>query len=222
MISHESKSERKVSFFYLNGGKWRQEKHTDTFGHQSSTFQHSFQIFSGACHNIRWYCPRPGCRRRSLAPEAISGPHSAHRTAPTRAPLGFHVFGKLKNLSETGDFHLTSPSKPRSRNHFWLQTLLIQSEKSLLQSINKDVLVLDSAFICSYTFKHSAVTTVIAFGYNYGKSNIQAPVIERGSATGQGHIATGRIRRVVLRRFQQRIRLRGSYTQEISCMKSIS
>lgn len=44
---------QKLSFpiFYANVGKWRQEKHTDLFGHESSIFPHNFQTCSGTCHN---------------------------------------------------------------------------------------------------------------------------------------------------------------------------
>jgi hypothetical protein len=41
--NYEGKSESKVHcFFYVNGGKWRQERH-------------SSQICSGTCHNMRKY-----------------------------------------------------------------------------------------------------------------------------------------------------------------------
>jgi hypothetical protein len=35
-------------FWGVNAGKWRQEKRTGIFGHQSSTFSHSPQTFSGS------------------------------------------------------------------------------------------------------------------------------------------------------------------------------
>jgi hypothetical protein len=35
---------------------------------------------------------------------------------PRLDPLHFYVFGKLKFISEVGDFHLTTPSNSRSRN----------------------------------------------------------------------------------------------------------
>jgi hypothetical protein len=39
---------------------------------------------------------------------------------PTWPPWDFQVFGKLKTkiISEAGDFHLTTPSKPRSGSGF--------------------------------------------------------------------------------------------------------
>jgi hypothetical protein len=100
----------------VSGGKWSEENHTDIFGHQSSIFPHSFQNCSGNYRNIRWDFPSPGGRRRRSAPEAISGPHPTHRTAPTRPPWTFTCLANWKNMPEAGDFHLTTPSKPSSRN----------------------------------------------------------------------------------------------------------
>jgi hypothetical protein len=89
------KSESKVPFFYVNGGKWRQ-KHRGVFGHQSSIFAHSFQTCSGACHNVRWDFPSPGGTRWRPVPEAISGPRPHPPYSPDSAPLDFYTFITLK------------------------------------------------------------------------------------------------------------------------------
>jgi hypothetical protein len=43
--------------------------------------------------------------------------------SPDSAPSDFNVFRKLKKkISEAGDFHLTTPSKPKYRNGFGSRT----------------------------------------------------------------------------------------------------
>jgi hypothetical protein len=53
--------------------------------------------------------------------------------SPDLAPLNFHMFGKLKNISKAGVVHLMTPSKPRSRSHFCasLQKYTAQTQKLL-------------------------------------------------------------------------------------------
>jgi hypothetical protein len=45
--------------------------------------------------------------------------HLTHCTAPTLLPWVSTCLANWKNISKAGDFHLTTPSKPRSRNGFW-------------------------------------------------------------------------------------------------------
>jgi hypothetical protein len=49
---------------------------------------------------------------------------------PRLGPLGTYVFGKLKNISTACDFHLTTPSKPRSRRHVWVITVQLHTKNS--------------------------------------------------------------------------------------------
>jgi hypothetical protein len=85
-------------FFYVNGSKWGQEKHTDIFGHHSSIFPLSPQTSSGTCHNKRYF-PSPGDKRRRSATEAISGPRPTHRTAPNRPAWTSTCLADLKTTS---------------------------------------------------------------------------------------------------------------------------
>jgi hypothetical protein len=120
IYTRENRKVRFPVFFYVNGGKQRQKKHTDIFGYQSSVFLHRFQTCSGTYHYLRRYFPSPGGIRSRPAPEAISGPHPTHRTAPTPPPPWTSTcLENWKNISEASDFHLTTPSKPKSGSHCW-------------------------------------------------------------------------------------------------------
>jgi hypothetical protein len=45
-----------------------------------------------------------------------------HRTSPTWPPRTFTCVANWENISEAGDFHLTTPSRSRSRNGFGSRT----------------------------------------------------------------------------------------------------
>jgi hypothetical protein len=102
----------------VNGGKWRQEKHTDIFGLQSSVFSHSFQIVQALVITYVEIFQVLAVEGDILLPMPFLDP-----TTPTVQPqLGPHELSRVwkteKTISKAGDFHLTTPLKPRSRSHF--------------------------------------------------------------------------------------------------------
>jgi hypothetical protein len=52
-----------------------------------------------------------------LLPKQFLNP--SHRAATTRPLWTLTCLADWKNISQAGDFHLTTPSKPMSRNRFW-------------------------------------------------------------------------------------------------------